>query len=394
MRRATPRSPGRAALLALCFAALLAPCLAALACGRDGAPTQDVSAPTPGASDGAAPRAERIAIAPVESRALRAVVAASGTVEARRITEIAAEVPGRLEAVFVRVGDGVEAGAPLFRVDPGPYEMALAEARAGLALARAESANAAAESERLRVLLEQNAASQQRYEQLRTQARVARARVEQMEARVARAERDLERTEVRAPYAGSVVERRAHEGALADAGPVVVLQESGALEAILNVPEATPVPVRTGDAVRIFVEGLAEPIETRVARVSERVDPATRTYEVRCAVEDPTGAVKAGSYARAELEATRDAPRPAIFRSSIVTRDGRTFAMRVRDGVASQVPVRVGIQDGEWAEILSGLAAGDVVVRGEAAQRIPDGTRLRIDGAFAELAAAERGGPS
>src|SRR5262249_21345558 len=146
-------------------------------------------------------------------------------------TEVAAEVPGRLESVFVAVGDEVEAGAPLFRVDPGPYEMALREARAGLALARAESRNAAAAADRVRLLLEQKAASQQRYEQLRTQADVARARVEQMEARVARAERDLERTSVRAPYAGSVVERRAHEGAVVGTAPVVVLQESGALEA-------------------------------------------------------------------------------------------------------------------------------------------------------------------
>jgi len=372
-----------AAIRALLLVAL------ALGCGDDAA--RDVAAP---AAPVAAAPPERIAIARALPRALRAMVAASGSVEARRITEITAEVPGRLESVFVRVGDEVRAGDPLFRVDPGPYEMALAEARAGLELARAESANAAAEAERLRLLLEQNAASQQRFEQLRTQARVARARVEQMEARAARAQRDLERTEVRAPYAGSVVERRAHEGALADAGPVVVLQESGALEAILNVPEATPVAVRAGDPVRIFVEGRADPIETRVARVSDRVDPDTRTYEVRCAVEDPTDSVKAGSYARAEIEATRDAPRPVVARSSVVTRDGRSFVLRVEADVAREVPVRVGIQDGEWAEILSGLQDGDLVVQGEAAQRIPDGTRLRVDGGFAEIAASEQGGAS
>lgn len=375
-------------LLLLGLAALV------LACAREDAAPLDVAAAAGAPDAGDAPRPERIEIARVDEQALRAVVAASGSVEARRITEIAAEVPGRLESVFVRVGDQVEAGAALFRVDPGPYQMALAEARAGLALARAESANAAAEAERLRVLLEQDAASQQRYEQLRTQASVARARVEQMEARAARAQRDLERTEVRAPYAGSVVERRAHEGALADVGPVVVLQESGALEAILNVPEATPVPVRAGDRARIFVEGRAEPIETEVARVSDRVDPATRTYEVRCAVDDPTGTVKAGSYARAELEATRDAPRPVVARSSVVTRDGRSFVMRVEADVAREVPVRVGILEGERAEILTGLARGDVVLQGEAAQRIPDGTRLRVADGFAEIAASEQRGAS
>jgi membrane fusion protein (multidrug efflux system) len=378
----------RAPISGLCIAAF------ALACGRDDAPPIDVAARAAELTSADAPRPERVEIARALPRTLRAVVAASGTVEARRITEIATEVPGRLESVFVRVGDAVEADALLFRVDPGPYEMALAEARAGLALARAESANAAAEAERLRLLLEQSAASQQRYEQLRTQARVARARVEQMEARAARAQRDLERTEVRAPYAGSVIERRAHEGALADAGPVLVLQESGALEAILNIPESTPVPVRVGDPVRLFVEGRADPIETAVARVSERVDPATRTYEVRCAVDDPDRGVKAGSYARAELEVTRDAPRPVVARSSVLARDGRSFVIRVEEGVAKAVQVRVGILDGDWAEILSGLAAGDLVVQGDAAQRIPDGTLLRVDGGSAEIAGAAHGDAS
>ncbi len=378
----------RAPTFGLCIAAL------ALACGRDDAAPIDVAAHAAELSSAEAPRPERVEVARALPRTLRAVVAASGSVEARRITEIATEVPGRLESVYVRVGDAVEADALLFRVDPEPYEMALAEARAGLALARAESANAAAEAERLRLLLEQSAASQQRYEQLRTQARVAQARVEQMEARTARAQRNLERTEVRAPYAGSVIERRAHEGALADAGPVLVLQESGALEAILNIPESTPVAVRVGDPVRLFVEGRAEPIETVVARVSERVDPATRTYEVRCAVDDPVRGVKAGSYARAELEATRDAPRPAVARSSVLTRDGRSFVIRVEEGVAKAVPVQVGILEGDWAEILSGLAAGDLVVQGDAAQRIPDGTPLRVNGSSAEIAGAARGDAS
>ena len=51
--------------------------------------------------------------------------------------------PGDFVEVLVDVGDTVATDAPLFRIDPGPYEMALAEARAGLALARAESENAA-----------------------------------------------------------------------------------------------------------------------------------------------------------------------------------------------------------------------------------------------------------
>lgn len=376
-------------------AALMTALALLVACAKDDAkPTAngDVAA---GASGASAARAAansapgRALTAIVASEALTATVAASGTIEAKRLTEIGADVPGTLAAVYVDVGSNVAAGAPLFRIDPGPYEMALAEERAGLALARAESANAAAEAERMATLVLENAASVQRADQLRTQAEVAAARAVQSEARVARAERDLARTTVRAPYAGSVVERRAHEGALAGAAPILVLQESGALEAILDVPETTPIAVRAGHAVRLFAQGVAEPLVTSVTRVSERIDPSTRTYEVHCLVVDASGAVKAGSYARAEITAVRETPQPVAPRSALVTRDGRAYVLRVESGIAREVPVRVGIATDTRVELLAGVAPGDVLVHGEAAQRLEDGARVEASAASPNAALAQ-----
>ena len=357
-----------------------------LACGG---PAEDAAEPkvasSPPAAAAPAAGGERVDFERVATARLSATIAASGTVTAKRITEIGSEVPGRIVAVLVDVGDSVEAGAPLFRIDPGPYRMALTEAEAGLALARAESANAAEEAERLRTLLAQNVASQARYDQLRTRAEVARAQVAQMDARVAKARRDLAQTEVVAPYAGSVVERRAHEGAMAGQSAILVLQESGALEAILNVPEATPVAVRAGDPLRLFVEGLPDPIEAAVTSVSQRVDSGTRTYEVRADISDTSGQLKAGSYARAELSVRRTEPRPVVHRSAVLTRDGRTFVLKVEEGVVHYASVRVGVSEGEQVELLSGIAEGDLVVRGEATTRLADGTRVEVspDGAQA-----------
>ena len=374
----------RARWLAL---ALLLP----LACGHSDETEPKVALAAPAGETGANAGPERVETQRVDSAQLRATIAASGTIEARRMTEVASEVPGRIVAVLVDVGDHVDADAPLFRIDPGPYRMALTEAEAGLTLARAQSANAAAEAERVKSLLAQNAASQQRYEQLVTQSRVARAQVEQMEARLEKARRDLAQTEVRAPYAASVVARKAHEGAMAGASPILVLQESGALEAILNVPEATPVAVRPGDSVRLFVEGLPDAIEAKVSAVSQRVDPGTRTYEVRADVEDASGQLKAGSYARAELSVARSEPRPVVHRSAVMTRDGRSFVLKVEDGIVHYAPVRVGVSEGEQVELLSGVAPGDVVVRGDAATRLADGSHVSVspDGAQAANEAPE-----
>lgn len=365
------------ALLLAGAALIAAPTL--VGCGSEG---EAIAQPPPVGAASASLQAEQprenIAMARVDSAALRARIAASGTIDARRQTEISAEVSGRIIVVNVDVGDRVEAEAPLFQIDPEPYQIAVDEAQAALELAWAESRNAKEEAERMRLLVEQSVASKQQLDQLRTVARVARARVGAAGARLRRARHDLEHTEVRAPYAGSVVDRLADEGAMAGPMPIVVLQETDVLEAVLAVPEATPIPVRGGDPVRLFVEGIVEPIESVVSRVSLRVDPKTRTYEVRADVSDLRGLLKAGSYARAELEPTRTTPLPVVDESSILRRDGRTYVLRVEDGVVHHVRVRVGVREGDRFEILSGIAVGDLVVHGEAVPRLADGARVAL----------------
>lgn len=343
-----------------------------MACGSAEPPSDaDPLAPV-----AAAPVPETVEFRSVETAALRAPIAASGSIEAQRTSEIGAEVSGRIVEVAVDFGDWVEADALLFRIDPAPFEAALAEARAGLAVARADSKNAARQEERARELAHKQMASEQIYEGLRTQAEMARARVQQMQARAARAERDLDRTQVRAPYAGSVVERRAHEGALAGSEPVIVLQESGVLLAVLNVPGATLVPVRVGDPVHVFGEGWDEPIEVEVTRVSDRLDPDTRTYEVRAAL--PAASAKAGSYVRAEVLPGRVTPRPVVSEDSVRSIDGRTYAFRLAEGGAvERVQVRLGIASGGRVEVLSGLSAGDRVAVGDIVQRLSDGAAVR-----------------
>jgi RND family efflux transporter MFP subunit len=364
--------------------------LALVACGEENPRTVEAAAGAASPRSQGSAVVDRVETQRVALGAIRTSMAASGAIRARRVTEIGAEVSGRLVQVLVDVGDVVEEGDPLFRIDARPYQMGLAEARAGLALARAQSANAAHEVERVAKLIEQSAASEQHFDQLQTAAAVSRAQVEQMEARVARAERDLECTLVRAPYAGSIVERRAHEGAMAGPVPILVLQETGVLEAVLAIPDAWPAPVRVGAEVRLYVEGLAEPLVTRIDRVCDRVDSETHTYEVRGPVDDPSGTAKAGSYLRAEVELSSGEPAPVVDRSALLTRDGRTYVFRVAGDTVERVPVRVGVMDQDRAQILRGVASGDEVVRGEAVGRLESGARIeRIGEVPARSARAE-----
>jgi RND family efflux transporter MFP subunit len=328
-------------------------------------------------------QAQRVPTARVARGAITTRVTASGSIVARRATGIGPEVPGRILKVHVDVGDRVDAGDPLFEIDAESYRIGLEAAKAGLALARAQSAQADQESERARRLSEQSIVAEQQYDRMRTQAAVARAQVQQAQANLRRVRHDLARTVVRAPYAGSIVERRIHEGTMATVRPntvVLILQESGALEAVLDIPEAVPAPVRTNDAVRLFVEGLAEPLEGRVRAVSDRIDPQSRTYRIRVPVTDPSGTLKGGAFVRAEVEPSARENALLVEPSAVHTRDGRSYVVRVSDGVAERIPVRLGVVAPERTEILSGVAEGDRVVIGETASRLADGARVEADG--------------
>jgi hypothetical protein len=74
-----------------------------------------------------------------------------------------------------------------------------------------------------------------------------------------------------------------------------------------------------------------------------------------------------------------------------VTRDGRAYVLRVEGGIAREVPVRVGIATQTHVELLAGVSPGDVVVHGDAAQRLVDGAPVeaRVEAAAAAVAQSE-----
>jgi len=334
---------------------------------------------------------ERVAVQRVELDTLVTLIESSGSVRARRVSRLGAEVSGKIVKVYVDVGDHVEVGDPLFQVDPLPYAMTLADAKAALMLARAERDNALRERDRVERLMAESAVSRSLRDDQQAAAIGSVARVAQLVVNLERAKRDIDKTVVRAPYAGSIVERLAHEGEMAGAQPVVTLQETGELEVVLNIPESAHASVRTGSAARVFVEGLVEPIDTVVHRVNDRVDAATRTYEVRAPLDDPTRTAKAGSYVRAEIRPIALEPRPVVDRSTVLMRDGRTYVFKVEGEVVRRVAVRVRAITAERAEIVSGLDEGDVVVTGEAISRLADGDPVTIQADLPAVATATVG---
>jgi membrane fusion protein (multidrug efflux system) len=308
-------------------------------------------------------------------------VSAPGSIVARRESQIGTEVTGRILHVYVSEGDRVEAGAPLFQIDPEPYEMALRQAEAGVDLARAERSQVEADLARAHTLRRQAVVAQQDLDRLLTQLAVGQARERQASEAVALARHNVERTTVRAPYAGSIARRLVDEGTTALVQPqtiVVVLQETGELEAHAAIPESQLALVQVGDRALLRVEGVPDPIETQVSAVSDTIDPATRTYLVKARVSNTDRSLKAGVFANVEILPQAKSDALLVPADAIRTEEGRTRLLVVRDDTAVAVPLEVGLVSEEAAEVLRGVAEGDEVIVGDAARTIAPGMRVRV----------------
>jgi membrane fusion protein (multidrug efflux system) len=335
--------------------------------------------PAAGAAAAPADPSVEVEVVDVRRASVPQHVSAPGSLFARRESQIGPEVVGRIERVLVAEGDRVEAGDPLFRIDPEPYTLALRQGEAGLDLVRAERIRTEADLGRALALRERGVLASQEVERLGTALAVAQARERQAAEAVALARRDLERTVVRAPYAGSVTERLADEGTLAQPHTVVlVLQETAELEARAGIPESQLAVVSAGDPALLHVEGLPEPVRTTVAAVGDSVDPATRTYLVRMRVPNPAHRLKAGVFASVEIGPSPKTDVLVVPREAIRTEDGRARVLAVREGRAVAVPVELGIVSEEVAEVVSGLAEGEAVVVGESAATLAPGMRVRV----------------
>ncbi len=307
-----------------------------------------------------------------------ALVTASGSVVAPRLTELGPELAGRLSVVHFDVGDQVAAGEVVFQLDPGPFRTNRQRARAGLALAQAEAAQALQELERVRRLAEQRVAPPQQLDQQLTLLAVAKARVQQEQAAVQSAEQDLTRTEVISPYAAHVVERQLHEGAIVGPGAVVVtIQERTGFSAELDVPAAAASPVRVGDPALLIVEGAAEPIQSTIASVNARIDPETRTYRVRAPVPGNLSGAKAGAFVRAEIRPRTRGGTMIVERAAVLNRDGRAYLFTAEDGLARQIEVTIGATGLRLVEIRTGAKAGDAVIVGPVIDRLADGAPVQ-----------------
>ncbi len=329
-------------------------------------------------------------------------VTATGTLAAYDQTTVSVKVPGRVRTISVDLGSVVSRGQVIAQLDVQDYQLRVQQAEASLAQARARLGLApdgtddrvdpeqTATVRQARAVLDEARYSRDRAARLVEQGVIAKAEFDsatatfkvaegryqdayeeirnrqgllaQRRSELALARQQLKDTAVVAPLNGVVQEKVTSVGEYLAAGaPVVNIVRIDPLRLRAQVPERESRTVRTGQDVRVTVEGDSIVYLGKITRLSPVIAEQNRMLLVEADVRN-NGTLRPGSFAHAEI-VTNDAKMAVtVPNNAIVTFAGIEKVIIVQNGKALEKPITTGRRNTEFTEIVAGVSVGEKVV--------------------------------
>lgn len=315
-----------------------------------------------------------------ESISLSEPIFVTGTILARRTTNITPMVGGLIEEVFVNVGSRVEKDQPLLRMRQKDFELKVSRVFEARQLAQAEHKDAERDLDNAIALERKKALSAELLDDRRTRVEVTKAKLGIANADLAEMQKEMDDSITQAPYRGVITQRYVDEGAyvpslMRSERPVLEIQQIDVMVAVVLVPESHLNAIELGTPGKVHIPSMNQSFDSEVVVINDRVDHKTRTIEVRLGIPNGDYAIKPGLFIEVELTPI---PRKAvILPPEATTGSGSTRrVLVVENGVVSQREVQVRELDEGRLEVIKGISTDAVLVVGPSMRSVSDGSRV------------------
>ncbi len=300
---------------------------------------------------------------------------------------VTSKVSGRLKRLFVEMGGPVKRGQMIAEIEDDEYTHKLKEARAEVDVARAELEKAekalklaAKNHERARLMRQKNIISQAELDEMDaeyasklSELNVKKAEVNQKESAFKIAELELGYTRIRALWEGSeervIAERFVDEGAMLQVDtPIVSVIDISHLIAEIHVPEKDYPKLKISQDVTIMADALPETsFKGEIKRISPVIKETSREAMVEIEIPNPEGLLKPGMFirVRVDFEHHKDIPLvPLTSLTKLNSKEG-VFIIDKDEMKARFIPLKLGIKDNYYTEVIEPAITGMVVTTGK-----------------------------
>lgn len=373
----------------------------------------------------------------VKSGEIISKISAPGKIKTVTEVKVSANIMGQVTKLPVKEGDKVKKGQVLVELDPVQYRAQVAQARAALEQAKANLGQSEDLLQRKKELFEKGLISKEEYEGFQTQNAVNQAQVRQAESNLAQTADLLSKTTLTSPINGVVTQLNVELGEVVVTGTmnipgtiIMMLGDMGEMEVEADVDETDMKDVQVGQPVEITVDALKDTILTGVvttvgnaATVKQNVGGVgeTVTFTVKASITNPPPNLRPGMSATVKIQTAkkdsilylpiqcvvvrqvekekRDAQRSADMKKGKIHKGAadsldqeskekeQEVVYVIENGIAHIRPVKTGIADETNQEILSGVKAGEEVIRGPFKEllKVREGDKVKVDNSKLKL---------
>ena len=337
----------------------------------------------------------------VQRIAVQRSVELSGTLISPDQARVSSEVAGIVRDVLVEIGQEVNAGEELVRLDTTELNLALqraesalrqTEAQLGIAAgsqiandeqisairtAAANRDDARSQLSRAQELFSKGLSSKADLDTAETRVKVTEANyqaaVENVQSLKASlqdrraahelAKKKLSDAVIRAPLAGAIAERTVQRGEyIRENTPVVTIVRMNPLKLRTGVQEKYANLIRQNQTVDFKVEPYpSDMFHGRIAYISPAVDQTTRTFTTEILVENPAHKLKPGFFAKGDILLSRDENVLAVPEETVSNLSGVSSVYVVENGVVRQTTIEAGEHEGKFIEVLNGLKGNEIL---------------------------------
>lgn len=338
-------------------------------------------------------------VAPIQHGPIELERTFNGSLEAAAEFVVAPKVSGRVERLFVHIADTVSRGQIVAELDNDEYVQAVAQARADLAVAKANLAKAESaldianrEFSRTQSLRKRGIASDSDFDAVTADRLAKQAQLEVAEAEVIKAESSLETarirlgyTKVTASWTGGnehrvVAERYIDEGQTVAANiPLLSIVELDPINGVVFVTERDYARLQAGQVVSMTTDAYpGEQFQGRVNRIAPIFRDSTRQARVEMTIENQGGRLKPGMFIRVTAVLGRVPDAVIVPEQALTTRDNQTGVFVVSEDNRSVTwrAVTPGIRQTNRVQVEGPGLSGRVVTMGQ--QFIGDGSAITI----------------
>ena len=294
---------------------------------------------------------------PVETAEVRVedsnrLLMAVGNLRSDESVVIAAEIAGRIEEIGFKEGKQSKKGNLLIRLDSDVLQAELDRAVASRNLSKANL-------QRAEALLKDRAVSAKERDE-------AFARWQLDEANVRLATAQLDKTRIRAPFSGTLGLRLVSLGDYVQPGkPLVNLEAIDQLKVEFRIPEKYAAEVKVGQQLELQSDAYpARDFVGQVYAIDPLVEEQSRSLVVRGRLDNHTHELLPGQFVKVQLSVATKSDALFIPEQALIPQPKTQLVFKVVDDKAQMVSVEIGTRMKGWVEIVSGLAAGDIVVTG------------------------------